>query len=153
MNDSVRGRVSDLQRIADAGWARWYRRYRLPEQLDAIRQLGESGSSEALAYLKRLTEPRVELTARSENDGYNNGVDATFCNAKYEAVSFPNAKGELRMALYYEVPLNNRDGEEYTAERIQQERQQAQSFVLAHSKPHRAIAEAIADLQGAVRAS
>jgi len=59
----------------------------------------------------------------------------------------------MRKALYYEVPLNNRDGEEYTPERIHQEREQAQSFVLVHSEPHRAIADAIADLQGAVRAS
>lgn len=143
MNATDSDRLAALRKIAISGWSRWFRKHHYAEELEPIRELGASESQQALTYLKRLAQPTVSVDTRSETDGLNN-TDWTFYSAEYECVSFPNAKGDLRKSLYYELRRNSPYGVLST-----EEIEAARELILGN-EPHRSLARSIPELEHSI---
>ncbi len=96
--------IAELIRMVEGEKRRWFSRYDLRDQLIGIGALGASGRKEALRYLKRLYAPVQgrPISLATERIGGEQGVFFVTTRER-TSMDYPNAKGELRERLNYEV--------------------------------------------------
>jgi hypothetical protein len=97
---------AELIRMVEGRRRRWLSRYKLSDQLAATTALAVTGRKEALEYLERLYTP-VEgrpVALESQRTGLEEGVHF-LTTRESSRVDYPDAYGELRERLGYEVQI------------------------------------------------
>ena len=140
--------VRTLIQIAEGHRASWWWPYSYRQQLNAIRMLGDSGSEEALKYLRSIYD--TTKTERLREDIWLCGQGSGDCNPysislSCEATLFPNAKRQLTQALRYVLHLEQEiSGCAYPTSKEEREDERNK---LCSVPPHSTFREAIHKLE------
>ena len=122
-----------------------YSSYSLDAQLIAVACLGNCGNTEALAFIRKLYTPKINVVEIYESA--SQGGDTWYDIGEDEIHSYPNAHGALANALYFSVNVTTvgswgGKGSHRNEQDIEKDRQEK----INKSNAHTTVREALSKL-------